>query len=68
VRIKRRDGSEHVVRAVDRKGSPLNVPGVDTDLSQEEILAAIRESREGEPHRGVAPLVYLLAKSSNRSR
>jgi hypothetical protein len=49
VRIKRRDGSEYSVRRVDRKGSPLDVPGVDTDLSRDEIVAAIRESREREP-------------------
>jgi hypothetical protein len=49
VRIKRRDGSEYAVRRVDRRGSPLDVPGVDTDLSREEIVAAIRESRERQP-------------------
>jgi hypothetical protein len=51
VRIKRRDGSEYAVRRVDRRGSPLDVPGIDTDLSREEIVAAIRESREREPSR-----------------
>ena len=51
VRIKRRDGSEFAVRPVPSGGSPLDVPGVDTDLSREEILAAVRESRE----RGATP-------------
>jgi antitoxin (DNA-binding transcriptional repressor) of toxin-antitoxin stability system len=46
VRIKRRDGSEYAVRPVRRGRSPLDVPGVDTGLTREEIVAAIRESRE----------------------
>lgn len=46
VRIKRRDGSEFAVRLVPSGGSPLDVPGVETDLTREDILAAIRESRE----------------------
>jgi antitoxin (DNA-binding transcriptional repressor) of toxin-antitoxin stability system len=46
VRIKRRDGSEFAVWPVPSGGSPLDVPGVDTDLTREDILAAIRESRE----------------------
>lgn len=50
VRIRRRDGSEYSVQRVDRVGSPLDVPGLDTDLSREEIVAAIRESREREPN------------------
>lgn len=50
VRIKRRDGSEFAVRRVDSRGSPLDVPGVDTGLSREEVVSAIRESREREPH------------------
>ncbi|MEJ2218104.1 MAG: type II toxin-antitoxin system Phd/YefM family antitoxin [Gemmatimonadota bacterium] len=48
VRIKRRDGSEFAVRPVATGGSPLDVPGADTDVTREEILAAIRESRERE--------------------
>ena len=54
VRIKRRDGAEYAVQRVDRTGSPLDVPGVDTDLTREEIVAAIRESREREPTWGPA--------------
>ncbi len=45
VRIKRRDGSEFVLRPIETGRSPLNVPGVDTDLSREEIVDAVRESR-----------------------
>ncbi|MEX1256916.1 MAG: type II toxin-antitoxin system Phd/YefM family antitoxin [Gemmatimonadota bacterium] len=52
IRIKRRDGSEFTVRPVPPGGSPLNVAGVDTGLTRDDILAAIRESREREPRRG----------------
>lgn len=52
VRIKRRDGSEYTLRPVPPGGSPLDVPGVDTDLERDEVLAAIRESREREPAGG----------------
>lgn len=47
VRIKRRDGTEFVLRPIETGGSPLDVPGVDTDLTREEILEAVRESRRG---------------------
>ena len=50
IRIKRRDGSEFVVRPLEEAGSPLDVPGVTTDVSREEIVAAIRESRERAPN------------------
>jgi len=46
VRIKRRDGSEFAVRPVAPEGSPLDVPGADTSVTRQEILAAIREGRE----------------------
>ncbi len=46
IRIKRRDGSEFAVRPVARGTSPLDVPGVDSGLTREEILSAIRESRQ----------------------
>jgi hypothetical protein len=49
IRIKRRDGTEFAVRPVQTEGSPLDVPGADTDVTREEILAAIRESRERNP-------------------
>lgn len=52
VRIKRRDGSEYTLRPVPPGGSPLDVPGVDTGVERDEILAAIRESREREPAGG----------------
>lgn len=46
IRIKRRDGSEFAVRPVRPGGSPLDVPGVETGVTREDILAALRESRE----------------------
>jgi antitoxin (DNA-binding transcriptional repressor) of toxin-antitoxin stability system len=52
IRIKRRDGSEFAVRPILSDASPLDVPGVDTGLTREDILSAIRESREGDRVRG----------------
>ncbi len=49
VRIERRDGSEFALRPVRSDASPLDVPGVDTDLTRDDIIAAIRESRERSP-------------------
>jgi len=49
IRIKRRDGSEFAIRPVPSGKSPLDVPGVETGIARDEILAAIRESREREP-------------------
>jgi PHD/YefM family antitoxin component YafN of YafNO toxin-antitoxin module len=46
VRIKRRDGQVFVIRPQKRKGSPLDVSGVDLNLSRDEILEAIQESRQ----------------------
>lgn len=46
VRIRRKDGEEYVVRPRRDKGSPLDVPAVEADVSAEEIVAAVRESRE----------------------
>ncbi len=45
VRIKRRDGTEFMLRPVESIGSPLDVPGVDTEVGTEDILGAIREGR-----------------------
>jgi hypothetical protein len=45
VRIKRRDGRIFVIRPEKRKGSPLDVSGVDLDLSRAEIIESIQESR-----------------------
>jgi antitoxin (DNA-binding transcriptional repressor) of toxin-antitoxin stability system len=45
VRIKRRDGQVFVIRPQKRKGSPLDVSGVDLNLTRDEILKSIQESR-----------------------
>jgi hypothetical protein len=54
IRIKRRDGSEFSIRPVAPGGSPLDVPGVDTGLSLDDIVGAIREGRERDPNPGSA--------------
>jgi antitoxin Phd len=46
VRIKRRDGSEFEVALVRSRKSPLDVEGIDLELSAEEIVSALRETRE----------------------
>lgn len=51
IRIKRRDGSEFTVRPISNQGSPLNVAGVDTGVTRDDIVGAIRESRERESGR-----------------
>ncbi len=43
--IRRRDGQVFVVRPAASGGSPLDVPGVDTGLSGEEVVRLVRESR-----------------------
>jgi antitoxin (DNA-binding transcriptional repressor) of toxin-antitoxin stability system len=52
VRIKRRDGTEFTVQPVRSGRSPLDVPGVDTGVTTEDIVSAIRESRKRELRRG----------------
>ena len=45
VRIRRRDGREFELVPVERPSSPLDVAGAELDLTAEEIVAAVRESR-----------------------
>lgn len=45
VRIRRRDGRTFVIRPERPSKSPLEVEGVDLDVSTEEIIDFIRESR-----------------------
>ena len=47
VRVKRQDGQVFVIRPVPRTGSPLDVKGVDIELTEEEIVAFVREGRRG---------------------
>jgi antitoxin (DNA-binding transcriptional repressor) of toxin-antitoxin stability system len=52
IRIKRRDGAEFAVRPIHPNRSPLDVPGIDTDVTADDIIAAVRESRERDPSGG----------------
>jgi len=45
VRIRRRDGQVFVVSSQGRKGSPLDVPGINLDLSEQEIVSFVHEGR-----------------------
>ena len=45
VRIKRKDGQVFVIKPEPRQGSPLDVPGIDLDLSAEEIIQFVHEGR-----------------------
>lgn len=49
IRIKRRDGSEFVVRPLETGRSPLDVAGVESTVSRDEIVEAVRESRRRMP-------------------
>jgi hypothetical protein len=46
VRIRRRDGQVFVIKPQKRKGSPLDVDGIKTQLSRREILQSIEEGRK----------------------
>ena len=45
VQIRRRDGQVFTVRPEQAAGSPLDVPGVKTDLSGRDIIELVRASR-----------------------
>ncbi|MFT3890435.1 MAG: type II toxin-antitoxin system Phd/YefM family antitoxin [Anaerolineales bacterium] len=45
VRIKRRDGQVFVIKPQKPSGSPLDVDGIDLNLSRGEILESIEEGR-----------------------
>lgn len=46
VAIRRKDGQMFVLRPEPSKISPLDVEGVDLDLSRDEIVELVREGRE----------------------
>jgi hypothetical protein len=46
VLIKRKDGSVYVIQPYHKKGSPLDVKGVDLGLSADAIVEIIREIRK----------------------
>ena len=45
VRIRRRDGQAFVLSPERRRGSPLDVPGIDLGLSRDEIVSLVHEGR-----------------------
>jgi PHD/YefM family antitoxin component YafN of YafNO toxin-antitoxin module len=45
VRIKRRDGRVFVIRLLERTDSPLNVKGLNLNITSKEILESIAEGR-----------------------
>lgn len=46
VRVKRRDGQVFVIQPDQPLRSPLDVPGIDTDITTEEIVGIVREMRQ----------------------
>lgn len=46
VRIRRRDGTVYAIRQVTEEVSPLDVRGIQSTLSAEEIVGYVREGRE----------------------
>lgn len=46
VRITRRGGKTFIVRVEKSNRSPLDIPGVDTNISLDDIVEAVRERRE----------------------
>ncbi|MCK4760823.1 MAG: type II toxin-antitoxin system Phd/YefM family antitoxin [Candidatus Aminicenantes bacterium] len=48
VRIKRKDGRVFILRPEKKRGSPLDIEGIDSDLTSEEIVQFIKEGRRPE--------------------
>jgi hypothetical protein len=46
IRIKRRDGRTYVVKPLEEESSPLDVEGIDTDFTRNELNTIVREGRE----------------------
>lgn len=46
VRVKRRDGQVFLIQPDRPVRSPLDVPGIDTEISTEEIVGIIRDMRQ----------------------
>jgi len=46
VRIRAKDGVEYALRPVASNRSPLDIPGVDLQLSAKEIVGFVREGRD----------------------
>lgn len=48
VRITRRGGDRFIIQPTQSGNSPLDVPGVETGLSREDTVSALREARKEE--------------------
>ncbi len=46
VQINRRDGQSFILKPISVKGSPLDIKGINVDISTNEIIDIIREGRE----------------------
>ncbi len=46
VRINRRDGQAFILKPVPVTGSPLDIQGVNIDITTQEIIDIVREGRE----------------------
>lgn len=46
VQINRRDGQSFLLKPISNKDSPLDIKGIDVDISTEEIIDVIRAGRE----------------------
>lgn len=46
VRIRRRDGQVFLLKPEVAMRSPLDVPGIDVDVTTDELVAFVREGRE----------------------
>jgi hypothetical protein len=45
VKVKRKDGQIFVIKPEQKTTSPLDVPGIELNITTDEIVALIRESR-----------------------
>ena len=46
VRVKRKDGQTFIIKPEIPGGSPLDIDGIDLDLTKEEIITFIQEGRK----------------------
>jgi len=46
VQINRKDGQSFILQPVSVVGSPLDIPGINVDISTDEIVDIIRKGRE----------------------
>ena len=46
IQINRRDGQSFLLKPIPTKGSPLDIKGIDVNISTQEIIDIIREGRD----------------------